>query len=154
MIDSKVGGRPTAEQSIDVAIRDAAIMERVLAGEETYTAIARSVGLSMAQVGKIVGREMGKVKAATAEQIRAQEHVRLLANRERLDEVMETTHYVVHAGQLTNIVDHGPLIAAIAQDGALSDRIRKLYGADMPVKVDHTVSVAFSVNGVPLGALQ
>lgn len=138
----------------DIAIRDAKIMQRVLAGEDELKDIARSYGITPFRVSQIVGREMGKVAAAAAQEIRAREHTELMLMREHLHEVLNTTHYVTHNGKLTNVVDDTPKVKAVEANIRLSESIRKLHGADMPVRVDHTVSVQFQLNGVPMEALR
>jgi hypothetical protein len=143
-----------AETAIDKIVRDTNIMQRVTAGEETYTAIGKSHGLSIWSVAKIVGRELGKVQQEAAERIRAAEYARLIALREQVDAVLETVHYHVHLGQLTEVVDDGPILAAVDRAVKISESIRKLYGADMPVKIDHTVAVQYTINGVPMEALR
>jgi len=143
-----------AVTAIDRARRDASIMEMVETGEYTYKAIAKAHQLTLPAVSKIVGREMGKVQQAAAERIRAAEYARLLALREQVVEVLEKTHYHVHNGKITKIVDDMPILQAVDRDLRISEQIRKLFGADMPVRVDHTVAVQFTINGVPMEALR
>lgn len=142
------------QHRIDVVVRDVDIMRRILAGEETGAAIAKSYGITPGRVYQIVGREMAKHTSAAAEEIRSREHAELLGMRERLHEIMDTVHYVSHNGKLTDIVDDGPVVRAVEANLRVSESLRKLHGADMPVRVDHTVSVQFSLQGVPMEALR
>jgi hypothetical protein len=143
-----------AVTAIDRSRRDVSIMEMYETGEHTYKEIGKAHGLSLPATAKIIGREMGKVQQAAAERIRAAEYARLLALRDQVIEVLETVHYHVHNGKITKIVDDMPILQAVDRDLKISEQIRRLFGADMPVRVDHTVAVQYTINGVPMEALR
>lgn len=102
------------------------------------------------------------------EQTRAEAEERLDELRElevdRLDmliraatTVLEAHHIVIQGGKAVmvgpegaeqEVIDHGPVLQAVAAIAKLSESRRKLLGVDAPVKLDAQFEVKYTVNGV------
>lgn len=118
------------------------------------------------------GSHTQAIRAVRAEQLRRQaemdEGIDILRNREveRLEmlgnealKVLRTKHLLVSAGQVVmheladgriiEMEDDGPKLQAIAVLLKVSESYRKLLGLDTAQKVDASVTVHYSIKGIP-----
>lgn len=141
------------EKLVSVAVRDVDIMRRHADGE-LMKDIAAALDIDRTVISRVIAREMGKIQQDIAREIRQREYAELIEMREHLREMISTPHYVVYQGVLTAVEDDAPKLRAIEANVRVGERIAKLHGADMPVKVEHGGTVNFTIQGVPMEALR
>lgn len=125
----------TSAEDIERAERDAEIL-RLRRRGLTLQDIGDRFDLSHQRVSQIVKAALAALPAITAEDIRAQELEYLDQLRAEVAEVVKRRHAVLYQGADTGFDDDGPLLQAIAQGVRVSESIRKLTGADAPVRTD------------------
>lgn len=133
----------------EVAARDRAILEMTAEGKRPDT-IARLTGLHKKTVYDIIRKRVNALVAPSAEVVRTQEYERLEYLRTQvIQPVIEGKHPVLHQGVIVDgVSDVGPVLRAVEIDARLGAEMRKLTGADVPVKAEVTGAVSFTLVGV------
>lgn len=96
---------------------------------------------------------MRAIVADDVEELRKTEDARLDMLITQAVQVMRTKHYVLHMGEvvkrpnpvtgmLEELIDDGPVLSAVATIQRLAESKRKLWGVDVPQKVEHEWSVS------------
>lgn len=130
-----------------VAQRDAEAC-RLRAEGLTYREIAERLGYSAEGAAhNAVSRAMDTIRREPAEHLLKQELMRLDAMTVRLVEIARTRHYAVSQGRVVTdpasgepLIDHEPVIHAIAELRRVGESRRRLLGMDAPARSQVTVS--------------
>lgn len=140
--------------SVEAAERAAKIVELRREGK-SFRAIAEIVDIHYTRVHQIFHTTLRELPSADLEGYRRSELERLYYLRERLQQIMDTVHYHVYEGQRTDVVNDAPVREAIAADIRISESIRKLTGADAPVRAEVTTTqvARYEVVGVDMDKL-
>ena len=138
--------------------------ERVAKGIElrrrgrTWQSIANELGWESYQAAERACmahlRKRAKVSTKNHAAFRELEVQRLTAAIEKLTDIVETDHPVLHQGEDTGFVDDGVKIRAIEALGRMSARLCSLLGLDAPTKVEESSTVRFEVVGIDPEALR
>ena len=137
--------RPTAPR-VDAADMDARCLDLRRTGA-TYREIARTVGLSVANVHGRVARSLDRTRREPADALRGLELERLDALQVAATKVLATNHVVIQGGKVVRdkqgepYRDHGPTLTAIRTLVQVQESRRRLLGLDAPTK--HDISARF-----------
>lgn len=142
------GSHPVA---IDAAVRAALIVKMKREGK-TFAAIAEHLEISRTRVHEIFHKTLRALPVADVQDWRTAELERLEFLRSKAQEVIDRRHYLAYQGVITNIEEDGPLLQAIETDRRISESIRKLVGADAPVRTEAVIQAVarYEIVGVPL----
>lgn len=142
------GGNGRYVRSADTAERDAAAA-RLRTQGKTYDAIATALGFAnKAAAREGVLRALAEIVTEPAKELRALELDRLDAALDVAIRIMSEQHLAhsggklierVVDGQVVQVLDNGPVLAAIDRVVKIGESRRKLLGLDAPTRVDATV---------------
>lgn len=143
-----------SSEDIARAERSADMLRRRREGA-SFATLADEFGVSRQHCHRIVTEALKAIPAREVDEYRTQELERLEYLRERTQQVLDRRHYLAYQGLITDVEDDGPALDAIKTDVRISESIRKLVGADAPVRTEAavTASVRFEIVGVDLGQL-
>lgn len=131
---------------------------------KTWTQIAEALGWNTHTAAfEAVRREQYRRRAMVDEsldEMRERETERLEALGMAALRVLETKHYAVSGGtvvtrenpvtgEVTEMLDDGPALAAVNTLVKVSESLRKLLGLDAATKVDAAVTVKYTIEGIP-----
>lgn len=133
----------------EIAERNRAILDMVAAGKHPKQ-IARITGLGETTIYDIVRHRKQEITSPAAEVVRAQELERLEYLRAtQVQPVLEAHHPVLYQGDVVpGVEDVGPKLTAVQTDLKISEQIRKITGADVPVRHEVGGRVEFTLIGV------
>lgn len=124
----------TTIKDLETSERDAGVIALLRDGLN-QTAISEETGLSQATVSRILSRHVKALPAIVTEEYRKVELLRLEARREQVAELIN---------RAMDEDDRKTYLAAVATEIKISESIRKLLGADAPVKTEIGVSAHFT----------
>ena len=145
---------------------DAKIIELKRAGR-TFREIAADLDLSSSHVHRCFQRGIQRAPVAAAQAYRDEQLARLAASREVVLDVLHAKHLVVSNGHIVgrkigerededtgetvpvweDLVDDGPVLAAVAQLQKLDDQEARLLGLYPATKLQADVQVNYTVGG-------
>ncbi len=157
----RIDRRTTVEQVVYGDRSQLALSMRI--DYASWAEIAQRCGYTSERTAFLAVRALMQKRQAELDE--AVDHVRIreLERLERMaaaaQKVLDTPHYLVSAGKvvhkedergnLVELMDDGPVLAAIDRLVKVSDARRKLLGIDAPEKVQNDVRVRYTVKGVP-----
>lgn len=124
----------TTIKDLEISERDAGVIALLRDGLN-QTAISEETGLSQATVSRILSKHVKALPAIITEEYRKTELLRLEARREQVAELIN---------RAMDEDDRKTYLAAVATEIKISESIRKLLGADAPVKIEAGVSAHFT----------
>lgn len=128
-------GNQQFERTIDHAQRDAEAA-RLKAQGLTYQQIADQLEYAdRSNAHRAVQRALAAVPAAAVDELRRIETMRLETCIAKAFEVLNTEHPLVsHGRRIDGLTDPAPKLAAIREIRQCSESLRKLHGADAPIR--------------------
>jgi hypothetical protein len=143
---------------MDRAERRAEVLRRHNNGE-SFTVIAKALGITRQSVHECYWRAVNAVPAKAVHEIRDELNARLAGLVAHTNEIRSRDHVKVNNGEIVKdkdgnpLLDDGPELDAIREQRALLDQIAKLNGANAPAQVTVNGQITYQVNGVDLGNL-
>ncbi len=151
---SRVSPTPGEFQKMELVKRALAMRTEYKSWPEIAETLGQRSGMD---VKRVVTQEMDRRRAELADTIdefrdRELEHLDQLSAVAM--GVLQRRHYLVNSGAVVihndaELMDDGPTLAAVATLVRVSESRRKLLGLDVAQKVDASVTVNYSVTGIP-----